>query len=190
MKSPNIVLNRVKTLIKACRKELIHWFFPSYCLHCLEEEVETPSLFCCSCRNWIERFPLEECLSKVAVAVEKEGLTSTLLRERSGSFKEEVILIMASFMALQMIELKWPLPSVIIPSPNDPTNILLAQELSRFFQVPIKKCLKTENKWKKKPLLSEDRILFVELKLSFSRPFEILEEAAPLMLFYIGFCKK
>ena len=187
MKNQSIVLSRVRNLIKECKKELIHFVFPSYCVHC--REIETSQLFCSSCKEFIQRFPVDECEPHKAVAVEKEGVALSLLRESRGALSQEVLSTMAAFMVIQMIDLKWPMANLIIPSPKDPINILLAKELSQVFQVPIKNCLKTETEWKRPGVFSDQIILVVSLTLSFSSSLEILEEAAPLEVFQIGFCK-
>ena len=178
MKIQNIVLNQAKSIVK----ELIHFVFPAYCLHCKEVEIKARELFCFFCREWIQRFPLNECLPCKAVALEKEGIALSLLKGIKGACQAEVISTMASLMAFQVIDLKWPFPEIIIPSPKEPVNALLAKELSHFFQAPIKKLLKTENTWKKKSLCSDKNILVVELMLPFSSSWEVLEEAAPLQV--------
>ncbi len=189
MKVQNIVLSRIKKIASECKKELIHFIFPAYCMHCQEIEIESSQLFCISCKEWIQRFPLDECLPFKAVAVEREGIALSLLRASKESSYPEVISTMAALMAFQIIDLKWPLPEIIIASPKEPVNILLALELSRFFKAPVKNCLKSELEWKRPEICSDQIVFLVDLILPFSSSWEILEEAAPLQIFQIGFCK-
>jgi hypothetical protein len=143
-----------------------------------------------SCREWIQRFPLDECLPFKAVALENEGIALSLLKGVRGPCQSEIISTMASLMAFQIIDLKWPFPDIIIPAPKDLVNVLLAKELSHFFQVPMKKLLKEENTWRKKRLYSDKTILVVDLVLFFNRSWGVLEEAAPKQVYEIGFCRQ
>jgi len=185
LKTQNIVLNLARNIVK----ELIHFVFPAHCLHCKEIEIEARDLFCSSCKEWIQRFPLTECPPFKAVALEKEGIALSLLKEVKGPCQAEIISTMASLMAFQIIDLKWPFPDLIIPSPKDPINLLLAKELSHFFQAPTKQLLKTQNTWKKQVMCSDKNILVVELILPFTTTWGVLEEAAPKQIYEIGFCR-
>jgi hypothetical protein len=125
----------------------------------------------------MQRFPLDQCEPHKAVAVEQEGVTLSLLKEVKGALSQEVISTMAALMAVRIIELKWPLPDLIVPSSKDPVNLLLTKELSKIFEVAMQK---------RRYSCSERTILAVGLMLD---SLEEIEEAAPLQIFRIGFCK-
>jgi len=169
----SIVLNRAKSLVK----KLIHFIYPAHCIHCEEEVVDSPQLLCSHCKELIERFPLDQCEPYKAVALEKGGIAESLLKEVKGALSQEVISTMAALMAVQIIELKWPLPDLIVPSSKDPINLLLAKELSTIFEVAIEKIYQC---------CCDKTVLAVGLMLD---PLEEIEEAAPLQIFRIGFCK-
>lgn len=173
MTNQSIVLNRAKSLVK----KFVHFIYPAYCIHCQEEAVDSHQLLCLYCKELIERFPLDQCEPYKAVAVEKEGVSQSLLKEVKGSLSQEVISTMAALMAFQVIELKWPLPDQIVPSSKDPIDVLLAKELSKMFGVPLQKRYYN---------CSDQTVLAVGLMLD---PLEEIEEAAPLQVFQIGFCK-
>jgi hypothetical protein len=169
----SIVLNRAKSLVK----KLIHFVYPADCIHCQEEAVDSDQLLCFYCKDLIERFPLDQCEPCKAVAVVKEGITLSLLKEVRGSLSQEVISTMAALMAVQMIELKWPLPDLIVPSNKDSINVLLAIELSKIFGVALQK---------KHCNCSDKIVLAVGL---IEETLEGLGEAAPLQFFQISFCR-
>ncbi len=173
MTNQSIVLNRAKSLVK----KLIHFIYPAHCIHCQEEAVGSHQLLCLYCKELIERFPLDQCEPYKAASVEKEGVILSLLKEVKGAFSQEVISSMSALMAVQIIELKWPLPDLIVPSSKDPINILLAKELSKIFGVAVQK---------KQYNCSDQTVLAVGLMLD---PLEEIEEAAPLQIFQIGLCK-
>ena len=189
MKSPSTVLHQIKTLVKETRKSLLHFVFPAYCIHCQEEDVESDFLFCSSCQEMIEPFPLDYCFTKKAVAVEKEGVVLALLRERNGSMQQEVLTTMAALMALQILHLQWPIPDIILSSPLDPVNRLLAEILSSWFAVPSHHWIQSESLWRPK-ICSDKVLLVVDLFLSFSASWDLLHEGAPSQIFMIGFCQK
>ena len=140
--------------------------------------VDASQLLCSHCKELIERFPLDQCEPYKAAAVEKEGVALSLLKEVKGSLSQEVISTMAALMALQLIELKWPLPDLIVPSSKDSINLGLAKELAKMFGVPLQK--------RRYNNCSDKTVLVVGLILE---TLEELEEAVPLQIFQIGFCK-
>lgn len=176
-------------LVKESKKSILHFIFPSFCIHCEEEPLEADLLFCSSCQELIEIFPEDCCLSNKAVVVEKEGAILSLLRERKGAMQQEVLTTMAALMAFQILRLKWPIPDKILSSPMDPVNCDLAKILSSWFDVPYCNWIKTENFWK--PGICSDQILLiVDLFLSFSTSWDLVQEGAPSQVFLIGLCQK
>lgn len=144
--------------------------------------MRAPKLLCSFCMELIERVPLENCEPYKAAALEKEGVARSLLKESKGALFQEVITTMASFMALQMIDLKWPLPDLILSSPKDPINEALAKELSKFFDIPFRK---TSNMG----MCSDKILLVVDTVLSQESEIEIFEELAPSKIFQMGFVR-
>jgi hypothetical protein len=181
--SQSIVSNCVKTLIK----ELLYFVFPSYCVHCEEEEVEAGQLFCFYCCSLIERAPLDSISANAAVAVERQGVGYSLLQMSHSFCQQETIKTMAAWIVLQLLDLPWPKPDLIIPSPEDSANHLLSKEVAHFLQVPMKPWLLSRTRWRRPGILSDRVVLVVGLTLG---PYlDILEEAAPSQIFQIGFCE-
>jgi hypothetical protein len=175
--------------VKEIKDSLLHFVFPSHCLHCQEEEVGQTFLFCVDCRELIELFSIDHCLPYKAVAVEKEGAVLSLLRERNGSLQKEIISTMAAFMVFQMLKLKWPLPDRILSSPLDPINRMLSKIISSWFDIPFSDWIRSENVWTPK-ICSDELLLVVDCFLSFSTSWDLLQEGAPSQVFIIGFCQK
>ena len=140
--------------------------------------VDVSQLLCPYCKELIERFPLDQCEPYKAAAVEKEGVALSLLKEVKGSLSQEVISTMAALMALQLIDLKWPFPDLIVPSSKDSINLPLAKELAKIFGVSLQK---------KRYNCSDKVVLAVGLMLE---TLEEIEEAAPLEIFQISFSKR
>ena len=185
MKSQNTVLNPIRSLAK----ELLHFVFPSFCLHCKSERVDSSKLFCVLCEEWIYRFPLDECLVNKAVSLEREGIALSLLREKKGACESQVLSTMAAFMALQVLELNWPSFDFLIPSPNNSINYKLAKEVASYFNIPVKNCLKSSTEWRRHQNCSDRSLLVVDIELVFSTSLDILEEASPSRVYYIGLCR-
>jgi len=167
------------------KNSLLHFVFPSYCLHCQEDPVESDLLFCSFCQTLIELFPIDQSAPYQSVAVEKQGAILSLLRERNGSMQEEIVKTMAALMAVQMKRLHWPLPDKIFPSPKDPINRYVSKVLSSWLDVPSYDWIQSENLWT--PGNCSDQILLVvDLVLSFSTSWDLLQEGAPSQVFMMG----
>lgn len=161
-----------------------------HCLHCEEEKVESPKLFCPLCEEWIYRVPLSECFPKQAVSLEKEGAALSLFKQRNGPLSSEILSTLAAFMALQVFDLKWPSFDFIIPWPGEVSNVELVKKLSAYLSAPLSDSLKSEDEWKGSECFSGKVILVVDLTLSFSHSLEILDEAVPLEVYYLGCFRK
>ncbi len=176
-------------LVKETINSLLHFIFPSHCIHCQQEVVGCDLLFCHSCREWIELFPEQRCFPYKAVAVEKEGIVLSLIRESTGSMQQEVLSTMAALMAFQIHKLQWPLPNRILYSPEDPRNKSLALILSSWFDIPCYNWIQSQERWN--PGNCSDQILLVlDVFLSFSTSWDLLQEGNPSQIFMIGFCLK
>lgn len=176
-------------LVKETISSLLHFIFPSHCIHCEQEVVECDLLFCRSCQEWIELFPEQHCFPCKAVAVEKEGIVMSLIRESNGSMQQEALNTMVALMVLQIDKLQWPLPDRILYSPEDVRNKMLARILASWFDIPCHDWIKSHERWN--PGNCSDQILLVvDAFLSFSTSWDLLQEGAPSQVFTIGFCLK
>ncbi len=145
-------------------------------------------LFCKNCQQLVERFPIEECLPNKALALEREGLGNSLFLASKKGGSEEIVATKAAFMLLQFMDLAWPTPDVLIPSPNDLQALALSKKLSQLMKIPYCDALASATTWKKKAIFSDQTILVIADCFPFSVSFDVLEEAAPLKIFYLGLC--
>ena len=145
-------------LCKTCLTDLEKISPEERCPKCFSAKENS---FCQRCHD----YPLG--LQGVAATFEHLGAASTLLKEWKVCSRPALVKGLAAWMAVQFLELQWPPPDLIVPIPqtilqamtfgfNPPQ--LLAQELSKILNVPMRSLLKKN--WGHPPqarLLWEDR---------------------------------
>ena len=129
--------------LRASLNTLLNEIFPRFCLHCGEK---TRRVLCDAC---IEHLVLAPPPTKGAF--EYFGPAKTIVKEFRAGNLPHLAPAMAGYMALQMEELQWPRPDMIVPVPErwirffsrsyHPAGIL-AQELGRIWNIPVGHLLK------------------------------------------------
>jgi predicted amidophosphoribosyltransferase len=165
-------INPVKRALQLAVHEILNLLYPPLCLNCQVRLPQRKVLFCAPCLEQISLIDAqdrcrtcfgelykgrcERCMQRPVVvhrqmaACEAMGSAKALLNG-AHSGRRECLSAAASLMAYQWLELKMPLPDLLIPFPAsfwqkqrlgfDPQR-LLAEELSRIFAVPVRSVLK------------------------------------------------
>lgn len=201
------------TFFKQALGSILEIIYPEICIACNENNC-THSL-CATCRahlsiiNLKERCPhcfsprenhlckKSDYLAGVASVFEKENPASSLLKKLKYQKAFTLATSLGNFMALQFLKLNWPLPDLIIPTPQPLSkkiaigynpNLLLGKALGKTLQVPCMEVLKVKNAafYKKPSPDIEDKILLlVETEFSLNSAAECLAKYAPRSLYYI-----
>ena len=129
----------LKKFLKSC----VDLVYPPICLHCKDTLLQDRELLCKTCFELLELidiklhcpicFSIQYCakkmhciqcakkkssLTSIAAAFEYKGAPSTLVKEFKYGNKPFLSQGLGSFMTAQFIELKWPIPDLIIPVPQ------------------------------------------------------------------------
>ncbi len=149
----------------------LDFIFPKLCFHCSEKMASENFLLCSSCFTFLELIdPLSSCprcfssaydrgtsfcsvchnkssfLTAMASALDYEGPAETLIKKFKYHDRPYLAESLASFMVMQLFELKWPLPDCIIPVPISQVrlicrgynqSLLLAKEIGRLLNKPV-----------------------------------------------------
>ena len=173
-----VMLQRINNLKLVGWRQFIEAFvnlaFPPACLHCNSGNPE--GLLCKSCQTLLnlletsDRCPLcfstmssaktrQICIgcsktpsvfNGVAAAFDYAGPAATLMRKLKYSDSPYLAEGMSAYLVAQLIQLKWPLPEVIVPVPITLTHLmqrgynqsrLLADGVAKLLQCPIKEAL-------------------------------------------------
>lgn len=151
---------------------VLDWIYPLSCLHCQEKcqshllcpsciellEPIDPSLRCKGCFSESALIYCNECLShdrsieRIASVFDYLGPGPSLVKKLKYANQSWLATAIAAWMVQYHTEvLRWPLPDLIIPTPISWNkklmrgfnhSELIAQEISRFLQVPISNVLR------------------------------------------------
>lgn len=157
--------------ITAC----IHCLFPPLCLCCQEDTGHFRNLFCVACLELLELIDVQDrckrCFSllsdekerckrcqarppifkRLAAACEYRGPAGAIVRQLKTGRYPALAKEAAAFMVLQLVELDWPLPDLIIPVPLSfghkikrgyNQSLLIAKEIGQMIERPVVETLK------------------------------------------------
>ncbi|MBI5346277.1 MAG: hypothetical protein HZB76_03965 [Chlamydiae bacterium] len=126
-------------LLQKLKTGFINFLYPSFCLHCKDKILDS-QVFCKSCS---ELLCLVEPLLNVKhfAAFEMLGPAYSLFKALKKNNFTNLSKGAAGFLIAQFINLKWPLPNVVIPSRGNYLNkdhvYLLAKETAKILDVPF-----------------------------------------------------
>lgn len=173
---------------------LLHLVYPALCIHCKALLMEPQKYLCSTCSELLTLIHKEQrcqkCFKECGIAICKEcqkhpstysklgvcfehiGPAASIIRE----FENRLFLdrSIASWLIVQMDKMTFPMPTLILPFPHRFTDKilegynkaeLLAQEIGKLYQIPVKDLLRgTEDNqflWKRSVDISDQDILLV-----------------------------
>jgi predicted amidophosphoribosyltransferase len=135
----------VKSL-KEVVNSLVHLTYPPFCLHCQQELQKTSEKFCPTCVELLQLidpttrckgcFKERPCIScrtsrplieGVASCFDPFGPSRDFVSHLKKNGHPEQMEVAASFLTLQLLNLKWPFPDVVVPMPSHPISLLFGQ---------------------------------------------------------------
>jgi hypothetical protein len=206
----------MRLFIKKVRSACLSFIFPTYCLHCDQEEIDPSKLFCPSCCQLLELQEIkgrcvccfrpsfneycDECRAegstflKFAAAMEHWGPAKVFSAHppQKGPVVRES---MAALMIVQFYRLGWPIPDYILPLPSrNSLHDSLAEILAKHLQVPVSRALKRSFlgacQWRKRCDFSNKRLLVVAANGSYQTAkmdLWVLQESAPCQIYFLSF---
>lgn len=209
-----------KTDLRLTVNGLFDLIFPPICIHCDEETENRKFPLCKNCLHLLELAdPHERCplcfqilkmnhrcdLSiRKAAAFEALAPATTILHYFQKKHAPGFAPAMASFMVLQLIELGWPLPEIVIPLPRsffrtigreyDP-NKLLAEATAMICGAKMSDCLKCGLDggfyWKQEKVIADKHVLLIDTggvgNKNLSRAAQCIGEGFPKSLKFLTF---
>lgn len=161
----------LKKLLKSC----VDLVYPPICLHCRDTLLQDRELLCETCFDLLELidvklhcpacFSIQYCTKKmhcvkcaskkssltyIAAAFEYKGAPSTFVKEFKYGNKPYLSQGLGSFMTAQFIQLKWPIPDLIVPVPQSFSRWLtrgynqaelLSDSIGQLIERPVVKAL-------------------------------------------------
>lgn len=164
----------VEIVISHLMQSVRSFFYPPYCWNCGEGVFDPDHFFCEACLPLLDRLDPQErcpfCFSEALVdggcaeCVQKknsainwfgsvfsyEGPAVQLVRRLKSEGKRSIAELCASFMVLQMDQMGWSVPDVLVPVPISKIDFLrgsyhpsrlIAQELGALFNRPVENIL-------------------------------------------------
>lgn len=176
------------------KTSFLNLVYPPECLHCSEALFEEPFL-CKNCLELLEFIDIslhcpkcfslkysklkhrcDNCFSKksylteIAATFDYRGPIATLIKKFKYENKPYLAEGLVGYMAVQLIDLKWPIPDLIVPVPQSLSHFfmrgynqaeLLAESLSLILNCPVQKALtRTSDDYSQAGLNYEQRLNF------------------------------
>lgn len=166
------------TPLKQILGAFVNFVYPSFCLHCRQETSYKAGPFCDTCTEHLalikaeERCPYcfsqdydsEKCvcypcyiekptLKRTAAAFDYIGPAASLVTQMKYANQPYLAKGCGGYLALQLLNLKWPMPDVIVPVPLTLSHklsrgynqsFLLAKSLGSILNKPVKEILRRQ----------------------------------------------